>query len=251
MRSSSVLRKSLPVLAFLGIWQAITACQLFNPLLVPSPISVGQALLEFTRDGGLGRDVLTTVVRMVVGVGLAGVVGIPLGLALGRYRVIDEAVNYPLDFLRSIPATALIPLFLLLFGVGNLSKVLLVAFAVSLVFAVQTSYGVRSASELRVLAARTLGATEAQVMLKVVVPEAMPHIFSALRVGVSLGLILVVVAEMFIGSQQGLGKTIIDAHSVYDIPGMYAAIIVTGLIGLLLNKAVVRFEEVVLHWSGK
>ena len=248
----STFRRLILVFLAIIVWFVVAYAEVFNPLLVPSPVTVivrtGEQLIA---SDSLFYDVFSTLRRMIIGVAIAAIVGIPLGLLIGTQSIVRELTKYLLDFFRSIPATALIPLFLLLFGFGDFSRVMLVGFSVSLVFAVQTAYGVLSVSKLRIISARTLGASNSDILLKIIVPESSPYIVSAMRVGISLSLVLVIVSEMFIGTQSGIGYVINEAHQVYDIGLMYGSIIITGIIGLFVNMLVVKFENNAIHWMGR
>ena len=203
------------------------------------------------RSGSLNPDFLATVFRTLQAFAIAALIGIPVGVALGSSRAVYDSVEFVIDFFRSTPASALIPLFLLLFGLSDTNKIAIAAFAAFLVIVFGSAYSVLNARKTRVLAARAMGVSSFRIFTDVLVMESLPNIIVSLRNGISIALVIVIVAEMFIGSEEGLGHHIIDAQQVFDIRKMYAAIIVTGALGYLLNMLFLVAERRLVHWSGK
>lgn len=237
-------------LMILTVWYFANVLQIIHPLFLPSPEIVFVTLGELLFTGEILPDAAATLARLGIGFGLAIIIGVPTGLFMGYYKKVYYSLEFVVDFFRSIPATALFPLFLLFFGIGNEAKVAVVVFAASLIIIVNTMYGVRNGKKLRLLAARTMRTNKADLFRKVILPEALPDIFTGLRIAISLSLIIVIVTEMFIGTTVGLGHVIIDSQLVYKIPDMYAAIILAGIIGFLINVGIRRVEERIVHWRG-
>lgn len=233
------------------LWYGATSLSLVNPLFAEPPQEVFITLIKLVFSGNIVGDIGATLYRTVVGFFLAALIGIPIGIAMGYFRVLYNLFDFFVDFLRSVPATALFPLFLLFFGVGNLAKIAIVVFSSSLIIIVNGMYGVRTSSPQRVRFAKSMGASPLEIFRKVVFFEALPDIFAGLRVSLSLSLVLIVVTEMFIGTRIGLGLRIFNAHLTYRIDEMYAAIILAGLVGYLLNKGFFAIERRVVHWAGK
>jgi NitT/TauT family transport system permease protein len=182
---------------------------------------------------------------------IAAGVAIPLGIFLGASERFYRSVEFVVDFFRSTPASAMFPLFLVLFGVGNETKIAVAAFGAALVILFNVAYGVMNARKTRILAARVMGASRMQVLTGVVLLESMPQTFIGLRNGVSLALVIVVVAEMFIGSTDGLGQRVFEAQQLFNMPDMYAAIFAAGALGYGLNLLFLVVERYFVHWSGK
>jgi NitT/TauT family transport system permease protein len=149
-----------------------------------------------------------------------------------------------------VPVIALFPLFLICFGLGNQSKFTIAAWSSSLVILLNTMYGVQHSSALRRMVARSLKASEWQVFWKVVLPDALPEILVGLRTGVSIALIVILMTEMFLGSSNGIGQMIYNAHLIYDTPRMYVGILTSGLLGYVLNLVLVGSEQRLVHWKG-
>jgi len=207
--------------------------------------------VQDVRTGSLRPDLVATVMRTLQAFLIAAAAGIPIGVALGSSRALYDSVEFVIDFFRSTPASALIPLFLLLFGLSDANKIAIAAFAAFLVIVFGSAYAVLNARKTRVLAARAMGVSPFRIFTDVLVMESLPQIIVSLRNGISIALVIVIVAEMFIGSEEGLGHRIIDAQQVFDIRKMYASIIITGALGYLLNMLFLVAERRLVHWSGK
>lgn len=238
-------------LILLCLWQAISSLKLISLLFVAPPYDVFVHLVNSFADGSMLGDIVSTLYRVLVGFGFAVIIGVPLGLIMGYSSKIYNALEFTVEFFRGIPTTALFPLFLLVFGIGDQAKFAVTAWGAGLVILINSMYGVHLGKELRVRVAKTMKVKGFELFRKVIFPEALPQIFSGFRVAISLSLIIVIVTEMFIGTTSGLGKRIIDAQLVYQTADMYAAILMTGAIGFLLNKVMMFIENRVVHWKGK
>lgn len=238
-------------IALLLLWSTFSALGVIDPLFLPTPWAVGKALTTNLLTGQLARDLAATILRALAGFGLSAAIGIPLGLLIGRIPTLARATQPTIDFFRSIPATALFPLFLVAFGIGDTAKVAIVIYACSLIVLVNTAYGALQVKAPRLLSAAVMGATRWDSFWKIVVPESSPGIFAGLRIALSLSFVLIVVMEMFIGTTVGLGYQIINAQMVYRIPDMYAGIVLSGVVGYLGNRALLSVERRVLHWVGR
>lgn len=208
-------------------------------------------LYHLFATGEVLADLGTTLMRWVLGLLIGVAIGVPVGMLMGYSDKIYNALELVVDFFRSIPAMTLFPLFLVFLGLGNAPKVAVAAWGTFLYVLVSSMYGVKHSREARLTLAKTLRATRVQTFVKFIFPDALPEIAGGVRIGISLSLVLVVAAEMIMGTRFGLGKRIYDAALVYDMSGMYATIIVAGLLGFLSNKAFLLFENRIVHWGGK
>ena len=202
-------------------------------------------------SGKLGQDFLRTVERTVWATLIAAVIAIPLGIILGSAERLYRSFEFVIDFFRSTPASAMFPLFLVLFGVGDSTKISVAAFGAALVILFNVAYGVMNARKTRLLAAKAMGASRLRVLFDVMLMESMPQTFVGLRNGVSLALVIIVVAEMFIGSRDGLGHSVFEAQQLFDMPRMYAAIFAAGALGYVLNLLFLSVERSFVHWGGR
>jgi sulfonate transport system permease protein len=239
-----------PILFFL-LWYAAVASGWINKVLLPSPIDTFQHLWHAIGSGTMLGDINATFLRTLYAFGIAAIIGVPVGIALGSSEVAYRSVEFLIDFFRSTPSSALIPLFLLIFGISDTNKIAIAAFAAVLVILFNSAYGVMSARKTRIMAARVMGVHPWYLFRDVLLLESLSQTFVGLRNGISMALVIVIVAEMFIGSENGLGHRIIDAQQVLNVKDMYASIFITGALGYLLNVAFLLIEKKFVHWSGK
>lgn len=235
----------LGLVVILLAWLLAGTLSLTSPLFFPELPRVLSALLGEVQRQDFWRDVWTTLFRSLAGLALSTLVGVPLGLLLGRSKSLYHHVRLPLDFIRSIPSATLFPLFILIFGIGHESKIAVAFYGGVFIIAVATLYAARDTPEtkLRIAMMRSLRANQSQVFKLVIIPGALPGILGGLKIAASVSLVLVVVTEMFLGSNEGLGKAIYDTYLAYQIPKMFALLIVLGMIGYLINTAIERIEE--------
>lgn len=238
------------ILVLICIWGIFSAFGMVSPLLLPSPWSVIKATIVHFADGIFLRDMSWSVYRLAVGFILGAAAGIMIGVIFGLSSRLYSYSELVLDFFRSLPVITVFPLFMILFGLGNAAKIATTMWAVFLIITVSTVYGIRQVPKTRVLSARTLGARGLFLITHVILPSAIPSVVSGFRIAVSLGLVVVVITEMFTGTDYGLGKRIYDSGLVYEMPTMYGAILVTGFLGYLLNRLIVSGEHAFAYWSG-
>ena len=239
------------IAGLVAIWTLATAAKWVDPVLLPSPAATFNALWKGMDGGALGHDFVKTVYRTGASIAIAAVIAIPIGIVLGSSERFYRSLEFVIDFFRSTPASAMFPLFLVLFGVGDETKISVAAFGAILVILFNVAYGVMNARKTRLLAAKVMGASRLRVLFDVMLLESLPQTFVGLRNGVSLALVIIVVAEMFIGSQDGLGHSVFEAQQLFDMPRMYAAIFAAGALGYGLNLLFLLIERQFVHWSGK
>ncbi len=244
----------LPVVGVVGliiIWYVAVWFEVVDKVLLPSPTDTFRALWKGMTSGRLGFDFWRTVERTTLATLIAAAISIPLGIFLGASEKLYRSVEFVIDFFRSTPASAMFPLFLVLFGVGDKTKISVAAFGAALVILFNVAYGVMNARKTRLLAAKVMGASRLRVLTDVMLLESLPQTFVGLRNGVSLALVIVVVAEMFIGSTDGLGQRVFESQQLFAMPDMYAAIFAAGALGYGLNLLLLLVERRFIHWSGK
>ncbi len=239
-----------PLLLFV-FWDAAVRLGFIKPILLPPPLDALGALVTGLAGGPLLGDFLVTVWRTVQAFLIAAVVGMPLGVLLGSNEKAYRSVEFLIDFFRSTPSSALIPLFLMVFGVSDVNKVAIAAFGAFLIVVFNSAYGVINARKQRVMAATVMGATRWQVFKDVLIWESLQPSFVGLRSAVSMALVIVIVAEMFIGADSGLGNRIINSQQVMNVRDMYASILAAGALGYALNVLFLLAERRIVHWSGR
>ena len=197
------------VLSFVGlgiVWWAVAGLRLVDPLILPSPAKVFVAVGQLLTPDGLLRDFASTLLRVSAALGLSVLFGVPLGLWLGWQRGLYRFVEGPVHALRSVPAAALFPLFLIVIGVGEGSIIALATYNSVVVVLINTVAGTLLANQRRLQQARALGVNGWRLITDVLFWEALPHILSGVRIATGYGLALIIAVEMFIGGEQlGIG----------------------------------------------
>ena len=204
-------------------------------------------LVEQLGEASFWEAVGNTLQGWALGLGIAAALAIPIGIVIGSSALLYRCVRGVIEFLRPIPSVALIPLAILIYGTGLESKVFLAAFASFWQLLVATLYGVQDVDPVATDTARSFGFSRMQRLFRVTLPSAVPYIATGLRIASAVSLILTVTAELVIGSA-GLGRSINVARSGGNEELMYALIISTGILGVVLNGIFVRGERRVLHW---
>lgn len=238
-------------IVLLLIWWLVTNLNLVNPLFLSKPGETFIKFFQLIQTGKVLPDLWATFYRTLIGFGIATLIGVPIGIILGSSKKLYYSLELVIDFFRSLPATALFPLFLLVFGIGDAAKIAIGIFVCAWIIIVNSAYGVLHSPKTRMKLAQIFKATKLQIFKDITFFEALPQIFVGLRLSISIALIVVVVAEMFIGTKIGLGQRIFDAHLTYRTTELYAVILLAGLLGYILNKLFLLIEKRVLHWTGK
>ena len=251
MKRLEPLLPVIGVVALIVLWYVAVWLRAVDPVLLPSPTEAFRALWKGMNGGKLGADFLKTVERTTLATLIAAGMAIPLGILLGASEKFYRSVEFVIDFFRSTPASAMFPLFLVVFGVGDKTKISVAAFGAFLVILFNVAYGVMNARKTRLLAAKVMGASRLRVLTDVTLLESLPQTFIGLRNGVSLALVIVVVAEMFIGSTDGLGQRVFESQQLFAMPDMYAAIFAAGALGYGLNLLFLLVERRFVHGAGK
>lgn len=245
---------STPLIGFFSvliIWQIIYSLQILHGLLFPSPIEVLTQLASLFTSGTILHDLFSTIVKLIIAIIVGSSTGFVIGVILSRWTFIYDTFSPTLDFFRSIPATALFPLFLIIFGVGDYTNTTLTIWICAIYLALHVAKGLRSTSEDYLILAKSLRKSTIEIFFKVQLMEALPTIFLGLRTAISLTVAVLIVTEMFIGTTQGLGKALIDSAYTYNIANLYAIIILVGILGYLLNNLIEIVERKIVHWEGK
>lgn len=239
-----------PVVLFL-LWDLVVRFGFIKPILLPPPAATIDTLVSGLLGGPLLADFLVTVKRTLQAFAIAAALGVPAGVVLGSNEKAYRSVEFLIDFFRSTPSSALIPLFLMIFGTSDVNKVAIAAFGAFLIIVFNSAYGVINARKQRVMAAKVMGASRWQIFRDVLVWESLQPSFVGLRSAVSMALVIVIVAEMFIGADSGLGNRIINSQQVLNVKSMYASILAAGALGYALNVLFLLAEKRIVHWSGR
>ncbi len=236
-----------------ALWQAVSMAGVFPAFALPSPVAVWQSFVAVLRHGyggqSLASDILISCFRIVIGFVGAIAIGVPVGLLMSRNKVVFDIIDPLLQFVRPVPPLAYIPLLVVWFGIGELPKAILILVGTIPVIIIGTMSGVKSTPPLRISVARTLGATNAQIFRKVVLPSALPEIFTAMRVGIGVAWTCLVAAEL-IAASSGLGWLVQFAGQALQVSIVIVGIVIIGLIGYAMELVIRKIEDVIVPWRG-
>jgi NitT/TauT family transport system permease protein len=245
--TASHLRQIASVAGLLALWQLLVQTGKLSELFLPAPLSVLASMWDMTRSGQLPWAVLVSLNRVVQGFVYGAAVGVVLGLLAGAVRWIEDVLDPWVAAVYPIPKSALFPLFLLWFGLGDASKIATIAIGVLFLVLVNTITGVKSINPVLLKAARDLGATRLQIFTKVILPGALPNIFTGLRLGAGMALILVFITEIE-ATKAGLGFLLWEAFQLLDTTKVFAGVVTFGLLGVATTWLLQWLERVGCPW---
>lgn len=233
------------VVVLLLLWQVIASIK--QTVYVPPVSTIFVTFIHEWFSPTFGQQAVPSLYRMAVGYFFASVIGISIGIVIGSFKRIYQLLDPVLQFWRAIPATAIIPVGILLIGIGDQMKMVVICFGAMWPILINTADGARLVPTERLDTARIFGLTPIETLLRVIVPSAAPMIAAGMRTGLSIAFIMIVVSEM-IGSTDGLGYYILQAQRTFAIPEMYGGIGLLAILGYLLNVLFVSVERRVLAW---
>ena len=240
-------KRIVAVAAFLILWEVAPRVGLVDrTFLVPFSEAV-KALITLVQNGQLWDNTQASLVRSLAGFGIAIGVGVPLGLLIGWYRPVAEILGPLLELFRNTAALALLPVFILLLGIGETSKIAIVVYACTWPILLNTVSAVRSVDPVLVKSARSMALPAPRLFAKVILPASVPTIFTGIRLAGS-GSILVLIAAEMVGAKAGLGYLVNVSQQNFAIPDMYAAIIAISVLGLVFNHLLVALERRLTRW---
>jgi len=245
--ASGLRRVALPVLGLI-VWEAAARSGLVSPLIAPSITRIGYQLWLLVTQPASLVEVWYSVARGLGGFALAAVVGVALGVVMGRSATAAACFGPILSGTYPIPKIALFPIFIYLFGIGSLSKVLLVFLECLYPIVITTQAGGRAVSRVLVWSAANMGASRARVVWRVVVPATAPFIFAGFRIAMPIAMVVVIITEM-ISSADGLGYLVMYSLASFKTDRMLAIVIVIALVGVALDRAVVRLRNRLVFWE--
>ncbi|WEZ84302.1 ABC transporter permease [Rhizobium sp. 32-5/1] len=236
------------VIGFLVFWQVSTNVGWINASVFPPLDQIIGALWKGISSGALIDDIAISLQRSGIAFLAAVALGIPLGLFMGQVRAIEQALDPLLQFFRQTSALALYPVFILLLGLGEASKVFVIFWATLFPILLSTIGGVKEVDAKLIEMARTYGAGSLAIFRRVVLPASVPAIFVGLRLSATTALLLLIAAEM-IGANKGIGFQVMNAQYNFQIPLMFAAILLLALMGLAANAALVLLQRKLCRWA--
>lgn len=255
-RFLTLIKNNLSIFGFILVWEAIWMINyrldgaIINVHLFPAPHSVITTFKMEWEKGWVQEDFIVSMSRVFKGFAVAGIIGVTTGVVSGYFSTIRRIVNPIVDLFRPIPALAFMPMFLLFFGIGESSKVMFIAYGAFFNVYVNTYQAVLYTPPVMLRAAKCLGASRFQILYKVVLPNALPGIFTGLRLSFGLALFILVAAEM-LAANAGLGFRVMDARTDFNTSVMITGAFMIGFIGLAFAKVFDIIEGFMLRWVEK
>jgi sulfonate transport system permease protein len=241
------LRRMVSPLLILVLWQAASWSGLVSPQTLASPLAILATATDLTRSGVLPHNLLVSLVRAGSGLAIAIAGGVVLALVAGLSRLGEDAIDAPMQMLRTLPALALVPLFILWFGIGETPKIALVALGAMIPIYLNLFKGIRAIDPKLLEMGRTLGLSQGQVIRQIVLPGALPDLLTGLRFSVGISWLMLVVAEQ-VNASSGIGHMMMDAQDFLRTDIILVGLLVYALLGLLSDQVVRWLERTLLAW---
>ncbi|MDQ0873357.1 NitT/TauT family transport system permease protein [Paenibacillus sp. V4I3] len=243
-----LFKNAIVIVALLFVWEVAPRVGLVDRTFFPPISEIAAAWWQLLLAGDLTEHTIASLSRSLSGFTLAILISIPLGLAIGWWKPVSEYLNPLLELLRNTAALAILPVFILLLGLGETSKIAIVLYACTFPLLLNTISGVKNVDPLLIKSARSMGLSPVSLFRKVIIPAATPTIFVGIRQA-GAGSILVLVAAEMVGAKSGLGYLIQYTQFSFQITNMYAGIISISVIGLIINYLLVTLEKRLTGWK--
>jgi ABC-type nitrate/sulfonate/bicarbonate transport system permease component len=247
MRVRPLLLGATSVILLVVIWQAVADLKLVKQIFLPPPMQVLDALKSIFSGGPIWSDLGVSGEEFIIGLGISIAIGAVFGILTGWYRPVDEFLKPIVVALNSMPQVAVIPVLILIFGIGMTPKVIVVILSCAPVMLMNSAAGVGNVDERLMRVARSFGASDWQAIRTVVIPEVVPFFMTGLRISIGRAIIGVVVGEIF-ASKAGIGSLLISASDSFNMPVMYASVIIITVLGILLTQLAAWFERRMQAW---
>ncbi|MEL7633206.1 ABC transporter permease [Sporomusa sphaeroides] len=244
-----ILKRVIAIGFIVAIWQVLPSTGVIDPRSLPAFSAVIQGLLELILSGELLTHALASFQRSLMGFFVAVSLAIPLGIFMGWFKRVEKIVDPLMQICRNTVTLALYPVFILVFGLGEVSKIGIIFWGSIWPILINTIEGVKTVDPLLVKAARSMAMSRLGLFIHVILPAAVPSILTGLRISATRSLIILVAAEM-LGASAGLGFLIFDAQHKYQPEKMYAGILVLMMLGMSVNYLIVTLESYLTRWKG-
>ena len=247
--AATAFRVVLGIFIFFLILELVTRLELVPPIYLPRASTVVRRMVELLQDPKFLSHVLATLYAWAVGLGLATLISVPIGILIGTSELAYKMSSPVIEFMRPIPSVALIPLGILLWGQGFSMKVILVAYAATWPILFNTVYGVHDVDPIAVQTARCFGLKQSAILRRICLPSAAPFIFTGIRISASIGLIVVIGAELLASADSGIGSYILFVSSNGgQMDSVLAGAAIAGIIGAIINSALGLIDRRVFGW---
>ncbi len=233
----------------LVFWAVTTGVFQTSNIFFPGPGEVITTLITLIKAGSLNRDLLYSTLRTLAAFSFAVIFAVPIAIFLGLHSKLAKMTEFLFDFFRTLPSVALLPLFILLFGINDVARIALASFTGFLILAVTILYGMTHMRRVRLSVLKVMKANKRQIFMYGVVWEILPSIFSGMKLAFPVIFIIVVTSEMIASPQYGFGTRIIEYQQTYKIPEFFSVVIIMGGVGYIVNKLLSQLEGRVIHWT--
>jgi NitT/TauT family transport system permease protein len=248
-RAAIALRVALGIFIFFLILEFVTRLELVPPIYLPRASTVVRRMVELLQDPKFLRHVLATLHAWAVGLALATLISVPIGILIGTSELAYKMSSPLIEIMRPIPSVALIPLGILLWGQGFSMKVILVAYAATWPILFNTVYGVHDVDPIAVQTARCFGLKQAAILRRISLPSAAPFIFTGIRISAAIGLIVVIGAELLASADSGIGSYILFVSlNGGQMDSVLAGAAIAGIIGAMINSALGLIDRRFFRW---
>ncbi|BCG59124.1 ABC transporter permease [Paenibacillus sp. URB8-2] len=248
VRLRSAPERWAAIIAVCVAWEAVSRSGLVKDFILPPFTRVIYKLVQLLVTGQMWPDIGASMQRAASGFAISVLIAIPLGFLMAWSTRIERVLDPVMQFMRNTPTLALYPFFILVFGLGELSKVAIIFWGAVWPVLMNTVEGVNRTDTLLVKSGRSMGASPLTLFFRIILPSALPSIFTGIRLSASRSIIILVAAEM-LGADKGLGFLIFSSEQNYKVEQMYAGIIVLILLGMLVNFLLVRWEKHITRWK--
>lgn len=243
-----IILNSISIIAFLVLWEIVARLKLVStPAFFPPVSKVFMALLDEAVTGKLWVNIQISLQRALIGFVVGLIVAIPLGIEIGWFKKFGDIINPLLQVFRNMPVLALLPVFVMFFRIGELSKVMVITWGVLWYTLLNTISGVRSVDPQLIKAARSMGTQPLRLFASVVLPAALPFIFTGIRLSATVSILILIAAEMM-GASSGIGYALYFYQANFLIPQMYVYIMIMAILGTTVNFVLEAVERRCFRW---
>jgi NitT/TauT family transport system permease protein len=236
-------------LMVLAIWEALSRTRVIDPLFWPAPSSLWDTAVELFAEKDLFGDIVVSLYRILMGFAIGTIPGIAIGLAMGLFWPVRVFLMPIASAIYAVPKIAILPLMIIAFGIGELSKIMIVAISIFFLVALNTMSGVLSIDNQYRDVARNLGASKWELFWTVALPGSLPAIFTGMRLSLGFALIVIVGAE-FLAAEKGIGFMIWQSYQTLRIKQMFVGLVITGIMGWALTLVVDALERLIVPWRS-
>lgn len=241
------IKETYSLFVILIMWEIFSIAGYLNTAIIPPPSKIILTLANLLQTGAYVFNFLVSSIRLFSGLFIAVLIGFPLGLLIGYFDKVRSFFEPLISVLYPIPKIIILPILILFFGIGEIPKMALIAIGCIFPIVINTFHSVRNIDQTLVDTAKCFGASQLQILKKVVLPASLPYFFAGLKLAIGIGLVLLFFAET-VGTTSGLGYFVMISWSNYNIPEMYATIFLFSLLGYILFSALELCEKHVLKW---